>query len=101
MGRQEFSDKTKRAAWDRCGGICECGCLKPIHRAQYDHIVPCGLGGGNDLDNCQVLTQSCHAKKTRKRDVPSISKAVRIIEKRAGLRKSKRPFPKRVNAWNS
>lgn len=101
MARQEFSKATKRAAWERCGGICECGCKKKIQRAEYDHIVAAALGGSNSLDNCQVLTRACHAKKSNKHDKPSIAKAVRIIEKRAGLRKTKRPIPKRVNPWNS
>ena len=100
MARQEFSKAVKLAAWERCGGICECGCGQKILTAEYDHWpVPAAFGGGNDLENCRVLNKRCHRKITADVDVPKIAKAVRIIEKRAGLRKSKRPFPKRVNPW--
>jgi hypothetical protein len=102
MARQEFSKATKLAAFERCKGVCECGCGQKILSAEYDHWpVPAAFGGTNDLANCRVLNKRCHRKITSTSDVPKIAKATRIIEKRAGLRKSKRPFPKRVNAWNS
>lgn len=87
--RAEFSKTTKRAAWDRCGGVCQCGCLQPIRGTpEYDHIIEDTLGGGNELDNCAVLDPKCHARKTKARR-PEIDKARRGQEKRIGLRESR------------
>jgi len=87
--RQEFTKKTKLARFKHADGCCEkCG-DKILTRAEYDHAVPAAVGGGNDFDNCRCLCQICHAEKTSKRDVPQIAKTVRIVEKRAGVRKSK------------
>lgn len=88
--RLEFSEKTKTAAWERCGGVCECGCLKPIYsRAQYHHILPAGIGGLNDLRNCMVMRETCHAKITHGGGLDgnkAVKKSIRIAEKRMGLR---------------
>lgn len=82
MTRREFSAATKRAAWDRAGGICECGCGQPFtdhpkERPHYDHIVPDALGGRNDLENCQAIRIACHAVKTGDYDIKRIAKARR------------------------
>jgi 5-methylcytosine-specific restriction endonuclease McrA len=88
--RQEFPDKTKMAAWDRCGGVCECGCLKTIYnRPEYHHILPASLGGLNDLRNCMVMRKACHDKITNGGGLDgnkAVKKSIRIAEKRAGLR---------------
>ena len=86
--RQEFTKKTKLAAWQRCGGKCEkCGSkLGPLNPPEYDHITPCGLGGKNDLDNCQVLGHKCCHKPKTGKDTKSIRKADRIAKKAAGIR---------------
>jgi 5-methylcytosine-specific restriction endonuclease McrA len=88
--RQEFSEATKTAAWGRCGGTCECGCLKPIYRrAEYHHIVPASLGGMNNLENCMVMRDVCHAKITHGDGLDgnkAVKKSTRILEKRMGLR---------------
>lgn len=99
MSRSEFTDKTKKAAFGRSGGHCETCGSKIVGVAEYDHAVPCAVGGTNDLSNCRVLCRKCHRVKTSERDVPQIAKSTRIYEKRAGLRRSRRPFPKRVDPW--
>lgn len=92
--RQEFSKTTKLAAWERCGGKCECGCNQKIYGdAEYDHIIEATLGGDNSLENCRVLKRKCHGAKTSERR-PELDKSRRIREKTAGLRKPKgRPLP--------
>lgn len=61
--RREFSKKTKAAAWERAGGICEAdGCDAPGE--EYDHIKECWEGGDNSLSNCMLLCWSCHNAKT-------------------------------------
>ena len=99
--RAEFSKATKLQAWERCGGICECGCgLKIIGVAEYDHYpIPAALGGSNELSNCRVLMKKHHRQITAEKDVPAIAKSQRGFEKRIGARKTKRPFPKRIDPW--
>lgn len=99
--RAEFSKQTKLQAWMRSNGHCECGCgLKIIGDAEYDHYpVPAALGGSNDLSNCRVLMKKHHRQITAEKDRPAIAKSVRGFEKRIGIRKTKRPFPKRRDPW--
>lgn len=93
--RQEFSKTTRVAAWERCGGVCECGCQqKIIGTPEYHHIVPAALDGSNDLENCAVLQKRCHRVRTAETDVPEIAKSRRIFEKRIGARGQGRGFPK-------
>ncbi len=101
MMRSEFTKPTKLQAWERCGGYCECGCgLKIIGGVEYDHYpIPAALGGSNELSNCRVLAKKCHRRITAEIDIPELAKSTRIYEKRVGVRKSKRPFPKRVDPW--
>lgn len=30
MSRREFSVRTRKAAYERSGGVCECGCGQPF-----------------------------------------------------------------------
>ena len=88
MSRLEFTKKTKLAAWQRCGGICECGCGVAIRTGdgpEYDHIIEDTIAGGNGLENCRVMRKRCHAAKTAERR-PEIDKTRRGFEKRIGAR---------------
>ncbi|MEQ8822780.1 MAG: HNH endonuclease signature motif containing protein [Filomicrobium sp.] len=101
MPRSEFSKKTKLAAWERSGGYCECGCnQKIIGTPEYDHIIEDMIDGGNDLENCRVMTKKCHRLKTEERR-PELDKTRRSFEKRIGVRKRKgRPMPgTRTSGW--
>lgn len=100
MTRSEFSVKTKKAAWDRAGGYCECGCGRPFGkhpktRPHYDHIQPCNLGGNNSLDNCRAIRVDCHQAKTAGEDIPRIAKARRGEAEMRGLTRPKRKLPYR------
>ena len=92
--RQEFSVKTRRAAYVRSDGVCECGCGVEFgkERVEYDHVQACDLGGDNSLENCKALRQSCHKAKTR-RDMVHIKKARRGERDRLGLGRKKSSFP--------
>lgn len=95
MIRQEFTKNTKRAAWERSGGICQCGCGQRITTPEYDHWpVPAALGGSNALNNCRVLDKRCHRKLTAEHDTPRVKKATRVFEKRINAREKRRGFPK-------
>ncbi|MGE0829932.1 MAG: HNH endonuclease [Hyphomonadaceae bacterium] len=52
------------------------GCNEDLDDVEFDHVVPLGLGGGNDPDNWAALCVSCHASKTRT-DLHIIAKAKR------------------------
>ena len=89
--RAEFTRATKLSAYRRALGRCEeCGALFGGRAPHYDHRVPCGLGGGNDLENCQVLCVACHTTKTSLHDLPRIAKANRIRDKHIGIRRKNR-----------
>lgn len=93
--RDEFPRSVKEAAWKRCGGHCEhpaCG-MKIMNGARYDHVTPAALGGKGILSNCQVLCGRCHRIKTSERDMPMISKALRLERKRAGIVPRRTRFP--------
>lgn len=109
--RKEFSKATKRLAYARSNGICEChrlaargipgfsidGCgvaLRPGHVA-YEHIQPDALYGLNDLDNAAALTRNCWRKKTDEFDLPRIAKSNRVRDLARGIRREQfyRPLP--------
>ena len=96
--RSEFSAKTKLAAIVRADWQCEridggvrCPSGDNLH---YDHIIPCGIGGTNDLDNCAVLCDIHHREKTSKLDIPRIAKTKRQARNHStGRPKSRNPIP--------
>lgn len=94
--RSEFPAKVKSAAYDRCGGRCECcGTKLRPGKFAYDHIVPDALDGEPTLENCQVLCDNCHGAKTGGRDVPQIAKGKRQRAFHIGAKaKSSRGFRK-------
>jgi 5-methylcytosine-specific restriction enzyme A len=108
--RREFSRKTKRLAWERCGGRCEgvlpppsnsfqtfdiiLYCSAPLRSGQfeYDHHDPDWFSNDNELSNCVVLCRTCHRSKTAK-DQGDIAKTKRIRDKAIGALTSKNPMP--------
>lgn len=103
MSRLEFTGKTKAAAWERCGGRCECGCdqeIVPGSKVEFDHVVANGFRPDNSLNNCQVVLYDCHKAKT-KRDVTAIAKAKRVAKKHNGtFRQTKRIVPgSKASRW--
>ena len=93
--RQEFSTKTKMAAFDRAKGMCESCGQKIIGRAEYDHALPDFFGGKPDLSNCQCLCSKCHRLKTSTADVPRIAKTKRTKAKTVGAVRTKHKWPSR------
>jgi 5-methylcytosine-specific restriction enzyme A len=89
MKRHEFTAKIKLAAWDRCKGHCETCHAKIIGGAEYDHVIPCGLGGEATLENVECLCSKCHRIKTSTQDIPNIAKAKRRERKAKGAWKPK------------
>lgn len=91
MSRSEFSRTTKLKAFERAQGRCEtCNCkLGAQDRKEFDHVLPCALGGTNTVENCEVLCVACHKAKT-KGDKGRIAKADRQRATHQGFKAPKR-----------
>ena len=93
MARREFSAKTKALAFASQSGVCAHCRLKIVGRAEYDHVVPCGLGGEATIDNCEALCAKCHRAKTDA-DVSLIAKAARQHRQNIGAHAPKARIPR-------
>ena len=104
MSRLEFTSKTKRVAYERSAGLCEChlvpwikGCggQKLIEgRIRYEHVVPDKIRPDNSLGNCAVLSIGCWREKTDAYDLPTIAKSNRVRDLARGIRRqTSRPMP--------
>ena len=105
--RHEFTSETKRLAYTRSGGMCECalvpwlptfgvgcGCALGPGNVFYEHIIPDNIGGDNSLGNCAVLTKTCWRAKTSGYDLPTIADANRQRDRARGIKpRSWRPMP--------
>jgi len=93
MSRLEFSATIKRKAFDRAAGKCE-KCSAPISpgKVEYDHILPCALGGKAELANCMAICVPCHKEKTAA-DVGRIRKADRQRNRHVGAVTPKAKIP--------
>lgn len=102
MSRREFSTKTKRAAWERSGEVCEgegpivglppgIRCTRSlVLGVVYDHDDPDANSKDNSLENCRCLCPVCNRWKTDKRDRPLIAKTNHQQDKHRGI---KEPSP--------
>lgn len=113
--RLEFTNPTKRAAFRRANGICECHRVPQLNRPQgcglplgagntfYEHITQAGIKDDNDISNCAVLTKSCWKEKTRI-DITVVAKTKRQHDKDHGICKPKsrgfRKPPGTTYDWN-
>lgn len=81
--RANFSKETKRLAYVRSKGICEChriphvfkvvcGCRLGPGNTFYEHVDPDAISGRSDLDNAAVLTKTCCSYKTSTYDIPTV-----------------------------
>lgn len=111
--RAEFSKKTKRQALERSQMKCEaigafygldngvrCGASLAFG-VEFDHVVLAANGGDNSLENCAAVCIRCHRYKTRKHDIPTAAKTVRMQDKARGITAPKQTiksagFPKRT-----
>lgn len=104
--RREFTAQTKRDAFDRSGGICECHRIPWLRRPNgcavklvtgaifYEHINTDFHSSDNSLNNCAVLTRTCWREKTSQHDLPSIAKTKRVRDLMRGIRQDfNRPLP--------
>lgn len=111
--RLEFTSKTKRQAFARSNGLCECALIPWLNRPEgcgqrladgnvrFEHILPAELGGGNSLENAAALVIPCWKEKTAKYDLPTIAKSNRVRDRARGIRRrSSKPMPgSRNSPW--
>lgn len=95
--RNNFSKETKRQAFARSGGTCEChlithvfkvACGRPIGDGNvwYEHIDPDRVSGRNDLGNCAALTKTCGRFKSAAYDLPVIARVRKREDRSRGIR---------------
>jgi hypothetical protein len=114
--RLEFTSRTKREAYARSKGVCEChllagvpgivrgGCgtpLTPLAGIYYEHINQAFVRDDNSLGNCAVLTRTCWTIKTRFADLPTVARIKQRIDRNIGIRRTAaNPFPgSRASKW--
>ena len=94
--RLEFTAATKRDAFSRSGGVCECHRIHWLKRPdgcgvklvaggiRYEHINPDAIRQDNSLDNAAVLCKICWLEKSARYDLPTIAKSNRTRSKHIG-----------------
>lgn len=105
--RNNFTAATKRLAFERSNGVCEChliphlfkvACGRPLGAGNcfYEHVNPDAICGRNDLENCAALTKTCWKIKTATHDLPVIAKSNRTRDRARGIYK-----PRTITGWRS
>lgn len=65
LSLRTFEDHVKKAIYEKQQGKCKhCDNEFPLSKMHADHIKPWSLGGKTVPENCQILCQSCNAKKS-------------------------------------
>ena len=60
--RERIPDDVRAFVWKRDAGQCtRCGAQVDL---QFDHIIPVAKGGGNTIDNIQILCGDCNRLKS-------------------------------------
>lgn len=106
MNRLEFSAATKRATFQRSGGICECHRIAWFRRPQgcgarlgvgntfYEHVEPDNIRHDASIENCAALTKTCWQDKTSGYDRKVIAKSNHTRDRARGIDKMpSRPLP--------
>lgn len=65
LNLRTFEPHVKKAIYEKQKGVCaHCKKEFPLNQMHADHIKPWSLGGKTIPENCQILCQSCNAKKS-------------------------------------
>jgi hypothetical protein len=107
MSRREFTKKTKRAALQRSGMLCEAvgewygllpgqRCNLPLSAGvQFDHINLDANSKDSSIENCAAVCIKCHAFKTANHDIPVAAKTLRQQDAARGIAAAKQKIPSR------
>lgn len=102
MPRLEFTSETKRLAYKRSLGVCECRRIPFLRRPSgcgvvlgagnifYEHIIPDNIKPDNSLDNCAVLCRTCWREKTSRYDRKVIAKSNHTRDRHRGIKPATR-----------
>lgn len=116
MPRLEFTSETKRLAYRRSGGLCECRRIPFLRRPHgcgivlgagnvfYEHVIPDNMRPDNSLDNCAVLCRTCWREKTSRYDRKVIAKSNHTRDRNRGIKPVSRcsPLPGTVaSGWKT
>lgn len=94
--RLEFTAETKRQAYARSNGICECHRIPWLNRPNgcgvkltagnifHEHINPDNIRRDNSLDNAACLTKTCFREKTDRYDRKIIAKSNHVRDAHIG-----------------
>lgn len=99
-----FTRDTKRAAYTRAAGRCEChlcpglpaycgGARLYVGRIVYEHINPWAISRDSSLSNAAVLRLECASLKTNEIDLPLIASVQRKGDRHIGAYRPHRPMP--------
>ena len=65
LNLRTFEDHVKKSIYEKQKNKCaHCKKEFPFNQMHADHIKPWSLGGKTEQNNCQILLQSCNAKKS-------------------------------------
>ena len=60
--RERIPEEVRAFVWERDGAQCtRCGAEDDL---QFDHVIPVAKGGGNAIDNIQILCGDCNRQKS-------------------------------------
>ena len=60
--RERIPNEVKSFVWERDDGRCvNCSAVEDL---QFDHVIPITKGGGNSIDNIQILCGDCNRQKS-------------------------------------
>ena len=111
--RLEFTAETKRHAFARSRGICECHLIPWLRRPKgcgvrlvagaifYEHVIQDAIRPDNSIDNAAVLTRTCWREKTTRVDLPTIAKTKRAYDRHIGAQATPRDLivGSRASGW--
>ena len=64
--RKQLTDEERQSLWEAQASVCKlCGAEAAKEHLEVDHVEPLCVGGGDTLDNLQILCKTCHAQKTQ------------------------------------
>ena len=77
MSRVRFSQRAKEGVITDQSGICPLCDGELSGAIEWDHVIPLGLGGADEIENIQAVHAVCHLHLKTKADVKRIAKAKR------------------------